>query len=185
MSDEEFEAIQKDHYGKKQGAEAQGRAAKSLQSCLEATHAFKVIGGLRPITIATADDCAAFPRKALKLPKTTLHPYPNSKEGAVSYSANTVLKWSVALQAAWERASRAGGKKCIRGVVDERKLLADNPWKQFPWIEGTTDLSASSTATSCSPCWTTWGRSGPASRFLACSRRCCCGPAPAVRRSQG
>jgi hypothetical protein len=47
-----------------------------------------------------------------------------------------VLKWSVALQAAWERASRSGGKKCIRGVVDERKLLTDNPWKQFPWIEG-------------------------------------------------
>jgi integrase len=42
----------------------------------------------------------------------------------------------VALQAAWERASRAGGKKCVRGVVDERKLMPDNPWKHFPWIEG-------------------------------------------------
>lgn len=136
LSDEEFEAIQKEHYGKKQGAEARARATKSLQSCLEAIRAFKAISGLSPITKATPDDCAAFQRKALTLPKTTLHPYPNSREGAASYSANTVIKWSVALQAAWERASRSGGKKCVRGVVDERKLLADNPWKQFPWIEG-------------------------------------------------
>jgi hypothetical protein len=136
MSDDEFEAIQKEHYGKKQGAEAQARAAKSLQSCLEAIRAFRVISGLKPITKATPDNCAAFQRNALKLPKTTLHPYPNSKKGAASYSANTVVKWSVALQAAWERASRTGGKKCVRGVVAEQQLLTDNPWKHFPWIEG-------------------------------------------------
>jgi hypothetical protein len=136
MSDEEFEEIQKHHYGKKQGADARARAVKSLQSCLEAIRAFKTISGISPVTRATPDDCASFQRRALELPKTTLHRYPNSKEDAACYSANTVIKWSVALQAAWERASRSGGKKCIRGVVDERKLLADNPWKQFPWIEG-------------------------------------------------
>jgi hypothetical protein len=136
MSDEEFVAIQMEHYGKRKGAEAQARSAKSLKSCLEAINAFKVISGLTPITVATPDDCAAFQRRALELPKTTLFSYPNSKAGASCYSANTVVKSSVALQAAWERASRAGGKKCVCGVVDERKLLADNPWKQFPLVEG-------------------------------------------------
>src|SRR5262249_45289669 len=91
--------------------------------------------GLSPVTAATPDDCAAFQRKALTLPKTTLHPYPNSKKGAACYSANTIVKWSVALQAAWERALR-GGDKCVRGVVEERKLLADNRWKRFSWVEG-------------------------------------------------
>jgi len=42
----------------------------------------------------------------------------------------------VALQAAWERACKTSGKKCIRGVVDESKLLTSNPWSQFTWIEG-------------------------------------------------
>ena len=70
------------------------------------------------------------------LPKNTLRPYPNGKEENPCYSPNTVIKWSVALQAAWERASKSGGKKCVRGVVDDKKLLAENPWKQFTWIEG-------------------------------------------------
>lgn len=48
-----------------------------------------------------------------------------------------MLKWSRALQAAFERANRTAGKKCVRGVVGENKLLTDNPWKQFTWIEGT------------------------------------------------
>lgn len=51
-------------------------------------------------------------------------------------SSNTVLKWSVALQAAFERACRNGGKKCVRGVVEDSKLLETNPWRHFTWIEG-------------------------------------------------
>jgi len=48
-----------------------------------------------------------------------------------------VLKWSRSLQAAFERANRnATKRKCIRGVVDEKKLQTENPWNQFPWIEG-------------------------------------------------
>jgi integrase len=30
----------------------------------------------------------------------------------------------------------ADKRKCVRGVVEEHKLLAGNPWSQFPWIEG-------------------------------------------------
>jgi integrase len=48
-----------------------------------------------------------------------------------------VVKWCVALRAAFERVNRNGGKKCVRGVVDARKLLEKNPWKEIPWIEGT------------------------------------------------
>ena len=60
------------------------------------------------------------------------------------------MKWSRSFQAAFERANRnAAGKKCVRGVVDEGKLLTANPWNQFPWIEGTRRArSASSTARS-------------------------------------
>ena len=47
-----------------------------------------------------------------------------------------MLKWSVALQAAFERASKGAGKKCVRGVVPESKLLSENPWRSFTWIEG-------------------------------------------------
>jgi hypothetical protein len=136
LSDEEFEDIQRVHYAKKKGEAAQARAAKSLQSCLEAIRAFKVITGISPITRVTPDDCATFQRKALSLPKSTLRPYPKGKKDVPRYSANTVVKWSVALQAAWERACRGAGKKCVRGVVDESKLLSENPWRHFTWIEG-------------------------------------------------
>jgi hypothetical protein len=136
LSDEEFEEVQKVHYARKKSLEAQKRAGKSLQSCLEAIHAFKVISGLEVITTATPDDCATFQTKALTLPKNTLRPYPNGNKEPGCYSPNTVIKWSVALQAAWERVCKHGGKKCVRGVVAEAKLLKDNPWKQFPWIEG-------------------------------------------------
>jgi len=88
------------------------------------------------MTLATPDDCARFQSKALTLPKNTLRPYPKGKADAGCYSPNTVIKWSVALKAAWDRVCRNAGKKCIRGVVDESKLLAENPWKQFTWIEG-------------------------------------------------
>lgn len=136
LSNEEFEEIQRVHYHRKKDPAAKVRAEKSLQSCLEAVYAFKEISGLDAITRATPDDCAAFQRKALALPKNALRPYPNGKKEIACYSPNTVVKWSVALQAAWERACKVGGKKCVRGVVDDNKLLAENPWKQFTWIEG-------------------------------------------------
>ena len=41
------------------------------------------------------------------------------------------------MQAAFERANKNAGKKCVRGVVEGSKLLESNPWKQFTWIEGT------------------------------------------------
>jgi integrase len=136
LTDEEFEQIQREHYNKKKGPEKRSRSEKSLISCLEAIRAFKVITGLQPITVATADDCAAFQEKALKMPKNTIRPYPKGRKEPGFYSPNTVIKWSVALQAAWERASKNSGKKCVRGVVCEAKLLKENPWKQFTWIEG-------------------------------------------------
>ena len=52
-------------------------------------------------------------------------------------SPNTVLKWSRMLQASFERVNQNAGKKCVRGVVPEKKLLSTNPWRQFTWIEGT------------------------------------------------
>ena len=87
--------------------------------------------------MARADDCASFQRKASRFPKNWRKQYPKSQKEVATLSPNTVLKWSRALQAAFERANRNAGRKWVRGVVDEQKLLTDNPWKQFTWIDGT------------------------------------------------
>jgi hypothetical protein len=137
LSDEEFEQIQRAHFSRKQDPAAQLRASKTLDDCLEAIAAFKEISGLPQVTLATADDCAAFQRKAMTLPKNWRKQYPRSKKEVERLSANTVLKWSRALQAAFERANRNAGRKSVRGIVEEHKLLSANPWKQFTWIDGT------------------------------------------------
>jgi hypothetical protein len=80
LMDEEFEQIQLLHYGRKQDPAARARAEKSLFSCMNAITAFREILGLKPITRATPDDCAAFQRKALTLPKNWRHRFPNSKK---------------------------------------------------------------------------------------------------------
>jgi hypothetical protein len=136
LSDAEFDEIQRRHYGKKKDAEAQKRAAKSFVSCMEAITAFREITGLKPIAIATAADCERFQHEALKKPKNWRSKYPKSKEDTGQLSPNTVIKWSGALQAAFERANRNAGRKCVRGVVPEEKLLTENPWRMFTWIEG-------------------------------------------------
>lgn len=136
LTDEEFETLQRAHFDRKKDPAAQARAQKTLHDCLDAIDAFRRISGLNPITLATPDDCAAFQRKALTLPKNWRKKYPNSKEEVATISANTILKWSRALQAAFDRANRNAGRKSVRGVLHESKLLNDNPWKQFTWIEG-------------------------------------------------
>jgi len=136
LSDEEFEEIQRRHFAKKKGELAQKKSSKSLTVCLEALSAFRAISGVQPITIATADDCERFQNAALALPSNWRSQHPKKREDADLLSPNTVIKWSVALQAAFERASRSSGKKCVRGVVPEAKLLTENPWKNFTWIEG-------------------------------------------------
>ena len=136
VSDDEFERIQRTHFARKTEPAAQERAAKSLEETLDAISAFKLITGLEPITAATPDDCASFQRMAMEKPKNWRSLYPKSKETQQHLSPNTVVKWSRSLQAAFERACRTAGKKCVRGVVEEGKLLTANPWTQFTWIEG-------------------------------------------------
>jgi len=136
LSDDELEQIQQVHFGRKTDPDAQKRAQKSLEECLDALNAFKAISGLSPISTATPDDCAAFQRKALAMPKNWRQQHPKSKMTTASISPNTVLKWSRCLASSFERANRTAGKKCVRGVVDENKLLTSNPWTQFTWIEG-------------------------------------------------
>ena len=137
LSDEEFEAIQRRHYGKRKDVTAQSRAAKSLKDCLEGISAFRAISGISPIATATAADCEQFQEDALSRPRNWRQTYPKSKrDESRKVSVNTVLKWSRQLQAAFDRANKNAGKKCVRQVVDEDKLLTENPWKQFTWIEG-------------------------------------------------
>jgi hypothetical protein len=160
LSDEEFEEIQRAHFGRVTDERAKPRASRSLDSCREAINAFGDITGLKPITTATADDCARFQRLALSLPnswrkkplserrpaqdyseegraKRQLSGQVDALDECPRYSPNNVLKWSRSLQAAFERVNRnALKRKCVRGVVDENKLLTSNPWSQFKWIEG-------------------------------------------------
>lgn len=137
LTDEEFEEIQRRHYEKKQKPEAKVRAEKSLVTCLDAIAAFKAITGIKSISLATPQDCERFQYDALKLPKNWRSKYPKSREEVGKLSANTIEKWSRALQAAFERANaNAQRRKCVRSVVEERKLLQSNPWHKFSWIEG-------------------------------------------------
>ncbi len=145
LSDEEFIEIQRRHFSKKTDPAALKRSHKSLRECLDAISAFGRISGLSAVSFATPDDCERFQRAALKLPKNWRVQYADNsrskrrreKQDVIgNLSPNTVLKWSVALQAAFERASKSAGKKCVRGVVPESKLLSENPWRSFTWIEG-------------------------------------------------
>ena len=135
LSDEEFEEIQRRHFGKKKDPAAANRTKKSLRSCLEAISAFRDIAGVRPVARAEPGDCERFQSRTLTLPKDWRRRH-DPESVAARYSSNTVIKWSRELQAAFERANRNAGKKCVRGVVNEQKLLTENPWCQFTWIEG-------------------------------------------------
>lgn len=145
LTEDEFDRIQVAHFlDRRTDQTAKVRGRKSLKVFREAVAAFKAIIGMepisfvKPITQVTADECAAFQTKALTLPKNFQQQHPKSKkaEEVARISPNTVLKWSRALQAGWQRANRKAGKKCIRGVVDASNLFDGNPWNEFPWIEG-------------------------------------------------
>lgn len=146
LSDEEFGEIQKRHYSKKTDAAARKRSEKSLRECLDAISAFREISGVKPLALATPDDCERFQREALSKPRNWRVGYADNsrskkrrkeRKAAEMIRPNTVLKWSRALQAAFERANRNAGRKCVRGVVPEARLLTENPWRNFTWIEGT------------------------------------------------
>ena len=136
ISDAEFEEIQRRHFGKRKDEKTQLRAAQSLKSCLEAISAFREITGLNPVTTASVADCERFQEEALKRPRNWRQVHPKSKAELQLISSNTVVKWSRELQAAFERSNKNAGRKCIRGVVPDQKLLEQNPWRQFTWIEG-------------------------------------------------
>ena len=136
LTDEEFEEIQRRHYGKKTDPAAAIRSAKSLAASLDSIRAFREITGITPISLATPDDCERFQREALQKPRNWRMPF-RTKDEPRRLRPNTVLKWSVALQAAFERANVNAGKKCVRGVVPQERLLTSNPWRHFTWIDGT------------------------------------------------
>jgi integrase len=144
ISDDEFVAIQIAHFERRHDPAANARAAKTLADCLHAISAFQAIvrmpsiGFNRPISLATADICAGFQRLAVTLPRNWRKRYAKSKaaDQVARIRANTVAKWSRALQAAFQRANRNAGKKCVRGIVSNDKLLVENPWMQFTWLDG-------------------------------------------------
>jgi integrase len=131
LTDDEFIAIQKAHYDAKgcRSTKAAERAGKSLVECLGAVRAFQDISGLRAVAAATKQDCAAFQLKAKGLPRG----WRAGRNDGQRLSESTIYKWSVALSAAFDRANTNAGRKCIRGVVDDGKLLTSNPWPQFRW----------------------------------------------------
>jgi integrase len=145
LSEDELDRVQVAHFiDRRTDGQAKARGARSLKVFREALIAFKAILAMGPInftlpiTRVTADQCAAFQTRALTLPKNFQQQHPRSKksEEVARISPNTVLKWSRALQAAWQRVNRRAGKRCVRGVVDASKLFDGNPWNEFPWIDG-------------------------------------------------
>jgi hypothetical protein len=137
MTDAEFDEIQKFHFlTRKQDPEARRRSEKTHKVYLEAAAAFRAITGLVPITKVTPADCQKFQRDVLNKPKNWRQQHPRSKKEVAPISTNTMLKWSRSLQAAFQRACRNAGKKCVRCVVPDAKLLDENPWNGSGWIEG-------------------------------------------------
>lgn len=142
MSDEELDEIQLRHY-KRIKAEPE-----TIAACQEAISMFRDITEVRPITLATADDCARFQDEAIKLPKNFRVNYKDedrrreriADESVERYSVATVIKWSIALRAAFNRANVGAGRACVRNVVPPDKLLTRNPWDEFNWIENKSDV---------------------------------------------
>src|SRR5690606_22132142 len=78
LTDEEFDEIQRRHFGKKTDPEANKRAMRSLNACMEAITAFRQISGVSPISLATPEDCERFQTEALKLQKNWRVTYANN-----------------------------------------------------------------------------------------------------------
>ena len=98
------------------------------------------------------------------------------------YSPNTVVKWSVALQAAWERVCRTAGKKCVRGIVEETKLLTENPWRQFTWIEGYARPIRQFDGEELLRLLDYLDQKWSGCQVASLVRRCCCGPGVVERK---
>lgn len=136
MTDEEFDEIQRRHY------ERMNAKQDSVDANREAISAFRTITGIVPIVAATADDCSRFQDEALLLPRNWRMPYSDEtrreaeRANHENLSVATVLKWSSALRAAFNRANSNAGRRCVRNVVSKDKLLTTNPWDEFTWIEG-------------------------------------------------
>ena len=96
LSDEEFDEIQRRHFGKRTSPDKKLRAEKSLGACMEAISAFREITGLRPITTAAAADCEKFQHDALKFPKNW-RKISQQQEGNYSRSAPTPLSNGLSL----------------------------------------------------------------------------------------
>ena len=144
LSDEEFDEMQRQHYGKAESEEDKKRAERSLVGCMEAITAFRLITKVEPISLATPDDCERFQKLARKLPKNwrnhdldeLLGRDASEQDEAVELlSPSTIVKWTIALKAAFQRANVNAGQKCVRGVVPSEKLLTSNPWHQFTSIK--------------------------------------------------
>ncbi len=135
LTDEEFIAIQRSYFEKqKTGRDRPESCDASLDAVLEAISAFKTISGLEHVSLASPDDCERFQTAALKLPANWRRP-PEHKYGRTKLlSPFTLYKWLGALQGAFERANHRAGKKCVRGVVPQEKLLTRNCWNEFTWI---------------------------------------------------
>jgi integrase len=133
LSDEEFQTIQRVHYARKKDPDAQRRSAKSLKDCLGAIEAFKGISGLERVASANPADCGQFQQRALVMSRNWRHHHARS-DAHEKISPNTVLKWSRQMMAAFERVNRNAGKKCVRDVIADEKLLESNPWSRFSWL---------------------------------------------------
>ena len=135
LTDDELIQIQQ-HYFEKQkaGRDRPESCDKSLTNVLEAFDAFKRVSGLEHISTATPDECERFQTAALKLPSSWRRPPEHKYKKTKTVSVATVYKWLGALQGAFERANAQAGRKCVRGVVPQEKLLTRNPWNEFTWI---------------------------------------------------
>jgi len=119
--DGEFEEIQRRILRRRLSRVRSGRAEKSLKATLEAISAFRDITGIVPVTLATAADCERFQNEAMRRKRFWRKEYPKSQKESKTLSANTVIKWSRSLQAAFQRANDNRRQRNASGASFRRK----------------------------------------------------------------
>lgn len=119
---EEWDAIQVRHFAKKKN---QKGAVKTLEECRKAQRLFIKFTGADSASTVDAD-----------MAENSMHECggTQSKLGE-NYTANGIRKTLSHMSASFNRCRRTAGKKCVRGVVAQGKLLMVNPYEEVQWVE--------------------------------------------------
>jgi len=120
----DWDSIQVAYYRKKANEK---RANRTLEECRKAMRLFVRITGAPDASSVDADMVDRFQSEGVQRKKGDGKPY----------SASTVWKTMAHMSSSFNRCRISAGKRCVRGVVDQSKLLMVNAFEEVNWIEPT------------------------------------------------